>query len=147
MRHDVVLIPGDGIGPEVAGATRRMLHASGVDIHWVERQAGIAALDAGAESVLPDDTVQAISEHGIALKPRADVYSLILILTFCAFLVGCIIAGNEAYDHYDVEFWVFEKPKYGETGGEEYAPEPTDPDPAAPAEEVGTDPPPDEGSE
>ena len=67
-----------------------------------------------------------------ALKPRADVYSLILILTFCAFLAGCIIAGNEAYDHYGVEFWVFEKPKHGEAGGDESAPPPTDPAPAAP---------------
>ena len=82
-----------------------------------------------------------------ALKPRADVYSLILILTFCAFLAGCWVAGNEAYEHYDVQFWVFEKPKDGQGGaGDEYAPPPAEPAPAEPAEDVGTAPPGD-GSE
>ncbi len=42
-------------------------------------------------------------------KPKADVYSLILILTFLAFLAGCIVAGREAWENYDVQFWVFTK--------------------------------------
>jgi len=44
-----------------------------------------------------------------ALKPKSDVYSLVLILTFMAFLAGCIVAGREAWEHYDVQFWVFSK--------------------------------------
>ena len=44
-----------------------------------------------------------------AHKPKADVYSLILILTFLAFLAGCIVAGREAWENYDVQFWVFTK--------------------------------------
>ncbi len=68
MPHTVVLIPGDGIGPEVADATRRILAAADADIQWVERQAGLAALEAGAASVLPDETVNAILEYGVALK-------------------------------------------------------------------------------
>src|SRR5437870_8092003 len=36
MRHKVTLIPGEGIGPEVATATRRILEASGVQIDWEE---------------------------------------------------------------------------------------------------------------
>ena len=43
-------------------------------------------------------------------KPKSDVYSLILILTFLAFLTGCIVAGREAWENYDVQFWVFTKP-------------------------------------
>ena len=42
-------------------------------------------------------------------KPKSDVYSLILILTFLAFLAGSIVAGREAWEHYDVQFWVFSK--------------------------------------
>ncbi|MCA9285685.1 MAG: isocitrate/isopropylmalate dehydrogenase family protein [Phycisphaerales bacterium] len=68
MPYTAVLIPGDGIGPEVTEATRRVLSAAGVPITWVERHAGVAALDRGADSVLPKATIDAIVEHGIALK-------------------------------------------------------------------------------
>src|SRR5579862_5480150 len=44
-----------------------------------------------------------------AHKPKSDVYTLILILTFVAFLAGCIVAGREAWENYDVQFWVFTK--------------------------------------
>jgi hypothetical protein len=52
-------------------------------------------------------------------KPKSDVYSLILILTFLAFLAGCIVAGREAWENYDVQFWVFTKqaPKSSEPTG------------------------------
>ncbi|QNN22762.1 isocitrate/isopropylmalate dehydrogenase family protein [Planctomycetales bacterium ZRK34] len=66
-KHTVVLIPGDGIGPEVASATRRVLEAAGAPIEWVEHHAGLAALEDGAE-VLPESTLGAIRAHGIALK-------------------------------------------------------------------------------
>lgn len=68
MPHTVVLIPGDGIGPEVADAVCRILAAAQADIQWIERQAGLAAIQAGAQSVLPEATVNAILEHGVALK-------------------------------------------------------------------------------
>ncbi|MAX25244.1 MAG: isocitrate dehydrogenase [Phycisphaeraceae bacterium] len=62
-----VLIPGDGIGPEVTAAVKRVLEKAGSEINWVEHKAGIAALDAGM-AVLPEETTDAILEHGIALK-------------------------------------------------------------------------------
>jgi isocitrate dehydrogenase (NAD+) len=68
MAHDVVLIPGDGIGPEVAEAMKHILHAGGADIRWLERHAGVGALDRGADTVLPADTLDAIREHKIAIK-------------------------------------------------------------------------------
>lgn len=68
MSHTVVLIPGDGIGPEVADAAKRVLTAACPSLTWVERNAGQAALDAGAVVLLPDDTLNAIREHGVALK-------------------------------------------------------------------------------
>lgn len=66
-KHQVVLIPGDGIGPEVTEAVCGILDAAGAPLEWVKRQAGIAALDAG-DDVLPDETIEAISRHQVALK-------------------------------------------------------------------------------
>jgi len=66
-QHQVVLIPGDGIGPEVAAAVKQILSAAGAPISWVERKAGIAAIDEGKD-VLPEETLEAIREHGVALK-------------------------------------------------------------------------------
>ncbi|MHC5003416.1 MAG: isocitrate/isopropylmalate dehydrogenase family protein [Planctomycetota bacterium] len=68
MTHDVVMIPGDGIGPEVTDSARRVLAAAGADIHWIEQYAGVAALDRGMDEILPHETVDAILEHGVALK-------------------------------------------------------------------------------
>ena len=67
MAHDVVLIPGDGIGPEVAEAVRRVLEKAAAPLVWEVRQAGIAALEEGGD-VLPDDTLDAIRRTGVALK-------------------------------------------------------------------------------
>jgi len=68
MSHTVVLIPGDGIGPEVSDAVRRILDAAKADLTWVEHHAGLTALERGHNTVLPDETLNAIVEHGVALK-------------------------------------------------------------------------------
>jgi isocitrate dehydrogenase (NAD+) len=65
--HPVVVIPGDGIGPEVTRAVQRILKAADAPIQWVEQQAGIAALE-NADDVLPEATLDAIRRHGVALK-------------------------------------------------------------------------------
>lgn len=65
--HTIVLIPGDGIGPEVTAAVRRILASSGARIVWEEHRAGLAAIQAG-EGVLPDAALDAIRRHGVALK-------------------------------------------------------------------------------
>ncbi len=65
--HQVVLIPGDGIGPEVSAAVCEILSAARAGISWVERKAGIAAIEEG-DDVLPAATVDAIRQHGVALK-------------------------------------------------------------------------------
>jgi isocitrate dehydrogenase (NAD+) len=67
MADTVVLIPGDGIGPEITAATVRVLEAAGAQLEWIERRAGVAAMEAGDE-VLPQTTVDAIAEHKVALK-------------------------------------------------------------------------------
>ncbi len=65
--HQIVLIPGDGIGPEVAAATTRVLQAAEAPLAWVEHHAGVAALETLGE-VLPEGTLDAVREHGLALK-------------------------------------------------------------------------------
>jgi len=65
--HDIVLVAGDGIGPEVTAAARRVVDAAGVDVRWIE---GIAGLEATrvAGTPLPEATVDAIRRHRLALK-------------------------------------------------------------------------------
>jgi isocitrate dehydrogenase (NAD+) len=65
--HPIVLLPGDGIGPEVAAATIRVLEAAGAPVEWDEHHAGVAALETLGE-VLPEQTLDAVRERGIALK-------------------------------------------------------------------------------
>ena len=66
-KHSAVLIPGDGIGPEITAAVRRILDAAGAPLEWVEHKAGVAALESGPD-VLPESTTEAIEHHGVALK-------------------------------------------------------------------------------
>jgi isocitrate dehydrogenase (NAD+) len=65
--HSIVVIPGDGIGPEVTVATQRVLGAAGAPVEWIECQAGLAALAQGRD-VLPQETLDEIERHGVALK-------------------------------------------------------------------------------
>ena len=68
MPHYAVLIPGDGIGPEVAQAVTSVMLAAHAPIKWIERQAGVVALNDGGDTTLPESTVDSIIEHGVALK-------------------------------------------------------------------------------
>jgi isocitrate dehydrogenase (NAD+) len=63
----VVLIAGDGIGPEVAAATRRVVEAAGADITWVEAAAGLAAVERYGDP-LPEATLDLIRRYRVALK-------------------------------------------------------------------------------
>lgn len=67
MSYRVVLIPGDGIGPEVSTATRAILDASGVDIQWQEMLAGQSALNALGDP-LPMATLDAVENFDATLK-------------------------------------------------------------------------------
>jgi len=67
MTRKVGLIAGDGIGPEVTGAARRILDAAGAGLEWVELPAGAAAAETYGD-VLPEDTIRAVQTCGIALK-------------------------------------------------------------------------------
>ena len=67
VEHRVVLIPGDGIGPEVSEVVRQVLDAADSPIAWEVHRAGLAALAEGNE-VLPTTTLDAIRKTGVALK-------------------------------------------------------------------------------
>lgn len=67
-KHTLVMIPGDGIGPEVTGAARRVLEACGLSADWIEVPAGATAVEQGHDNVLPASTVDTIRQHKIALK-------------------------------------------------------------------------------
>jgi isocitrate dehydrogenase (NAD+) len=65
--HTICLIPGDGIGPEVAQAARNVLDAVCAGIDWIELAAGAGALETHG-AVLPDETVQTIDAYRVAIK-------------------------------------------------------------------------------
>jgi len=67
VAHLVTLIPGDGIGPEVSEATRRVMDATGVGLEWAVEEAGAAAL-AREGTPLPDRILDSIRRTRVALK-------------------------------------------------------------------------------
>ncbi|MBI2916683.1 MAG: isocitrate/isopropylmalate dehydrogenase family protein [Chloroflexi bacterium] len=67
MAHNVTLIPGDGIGPEVVAAARRVIEATGVPIRWDVVEAGQPAIEKYG-TPLPDSVLEAIKRNKVALK-------------------------------------------------------------------------------
>jgi isocitrate dehydrogenase (NAD+) len=67
-KHTIVLIPGDGIGPEVTTAACRVLEASGLSVQWITALAGASAVEKGMGDVLPQETVAAVKQYKVALK-------------------------------------------------------------------------------
>jgi len=67
MAHRVTLIPGDGTGPELTEAARRVLEATGVAFDWDVRQAGVDVMES-AGTPLPEDTLASVKENKVALK-------------------------------------------------------------------------------
>jgi isocitrate dehydrogenase (NAD+) len=63
----VVLIPGDGIGPEVTQAAQAVVEAAGVHVDWIIAPAGAACAETHGDP-LPDSTLDAIRKHRVALK-------------------------------------------------------------------------------
>ena len=68
MAHRVTLIPGDGTGPELAEATRRVLEATGVEFDWDVQHAGSDVMDQNDGNPLPDHVLESIRQNGTALK-------------------------------------------------------------------------------
>ena len=67
MSYAVTLIPGDGIGPELASATRTVLEATGISFDWDVQEAGEATI-ASEGTPLPERVIESIRRTGVAIK-------------------------------------------------------------------------------
>src|SRR3712207_1165094 len=67
MAYDVTFIPGDGTGPELAEATRRVLEATGVEFNWDEHPAGEDVYHAEG-TPFPDRTLESIRRTKVGIK-------------------------------------------------------------------------------
>ena len=66
-RHTVTLIPGDGIGPEITTAMRRVVDATGVDIEWEVAEAGADVMGKYG-TPLPDHVIESVRRNKVAIK-------------------------------------------------------------------------------
>ena len=65
--HRVTLIPGDGVGPEVSEATRRVLEATGVEFDWDVQNAGLGVMEKYG-TPMPDHVLESIRRNKVAIK-------------------------------------------------------------------------------
>ena len=66
-RHTVTLIPGDGVGPEVSSAAKRVIDATGVDIEWEVHDAGLGVVEQYGEP-MPPHVLDSIRRNKVAIK-------------------------------------------------------------------------------
>src|SRR5207302_10740973 len=66
-RHTITLIPGDGVGPEVSLAARRVIDATGVDIEWEVHDAGLGIVDRYGDP-MPAHVLDSIRRNKVAIK-------------------------------------------------------------------------------
>src|SRR5438105_3746088 len=67
MAYEVTVIPGDGVGPELVHATKRVLDSTGVELTWDEQLAGEAAYSATGNP-LPEETLASLKRTKIGIK-------------------------------------------------------------------------------
>jgi isocitrate dehydrogenase (NAD+) len=67
MAHEVTFIPGDGTGPELAEATRRVLEATGVEFRWDRQEAGVDEYEAHGNP-FPEQTLESIRRNRVGIK-------------------------------------------------------------------------------
>ena len=67
MAHRVTFIPGDGVGPELSEATRRVLEGTGVEFDWDVQEAGADVMDRYG-TPLPEHVLESIRSNGVAIK-------------------------------------------------------------------------------
>jgi isocitrate dehydrogenase (NAD+) len=111
--HRVTLIPGDGVGPELSEATRRVLEATGVGFSWDVQEAGESAMDR-LGTPLPEEVLDSIRTNGVALKgpiatpPSSGIRSVNVALRVALDLYACVRPSRtfpgapSRYEHVDV---------------------------------------------
>ena len=65
--HRVTLIPGDGVGPEVSEATRRVLEATGVQFDWDVQNAGLGVMEKYG-TPMPEHVLESVRRNKVAIK-------------------------------------------------------------------------------
>lgn len=65
--HDIVLIPGDGIGPEITQAVTTIFEEAGADINWIQCKAGQTANET-LGTPLPEETLETLEKYPVSLK-------------------------------------------------------------------------------
>lgn len=65
--QDIVLIPGDGIGPEITASVTKILETAGAQINWIKTVAGLTAYETKGNP-LPDEVIDLIRKYKVALK-------------------------------------------------------------------------------
>ncbi|MEB3702295.1 NADP-dependent isocitrate dehydrogenase [Candidatus Bealeia paramacronuclearis] len=68
LKKTITLIEGDGVGPEVTGAARRIIEASGAPVEWEICLAGAKVFKMGDSSGVPEETINSIKRNKVALK-------------------------------------------------------------------------------
>ncbi|MDO8536366.1 MAG: isocitrate/isopropylmalate dehydrogenase family protein [Candidatus Omnitrophota bacterium] len=66
-KHNITLIPGDGIGPELADAAKRCVDSLGLDIKWEVMEAGLGSIEK-YKTPLPEETLASIRKNKVAIK-------------------------------------------------------------------------------
>ncbi|EQD57323.1 Isocitrate/isopropylmalate dehydrogenase, partial [mine drainage metagenome] len=66
-KHVITMLPGEGTGPEICEAVRRVIDASGVDITWEYEEIGLDCLKEHG-TLLPEKTIKSIAKNKIAIK-------------------------------------------------------------------------------
>ncbi|MCL5408815.1 MAG: isocitrate/isopropylmalate dehydrogenase family protein [Candidatus Omnitrophica bacterium] len=66
-KYQVTLLPGDGIGPEITGVTKKCIEATGVNIEWDVKEAGLNAIKK-YKTPLPEETIKSIEKNKVCLK-------------------------------------------------------------------------------
>jgi hypothetical protein len=99
---------GQAMAPQEPGTEAEGIEAEVTQTSEVTQEAPVmeegAVVEEGAG--VPPPQVPAFA---IEYKPKSDVYTLLLIFTFMIFTTVAILAGKEAYDYYDCEFYIFGK--------------------------------------
>jgi len=67
MTHNITLIRGDGVGPELAEAARRCIEATGIDVEWDIVDAGVDVMEKEG-TPLPDNVIESIKKNKVAIK-------------------------------------------------------------------------------
>ena len=65
--YKITVLPGDGIGPEITDAVKKIISATGIEIEWEEVNAGISVMEKYG-TPLPDNVLESIKKNKIALK-------------------------------------------------------------------------------